>query len=65
MFLAKRELLASKIAAIGQSILRSCQRSPKPDGVKAQEAVHWIQKALHIIEQMKTDEIVTVKELKV
>lgn len=62
--LVDREILASKIATVGHSILRNCQRSPKSDGIKAQEAVHWIQKALFIIEQMKIDDAVTVKELR-
>lgn len=63
----QRELLAAKLLEIGKSILRgnSGEASGSGDGVKAQDAVRWMQKAYNVIEQL--DNIVTpgMAELKV
>lgn len=62
----QRELLASKILEIGQSMLKSVSRGPRDaDSAECQRAVQWIQKAFAMAEQLADTATPGVAELKV
>jgi hypothetical protein len=63
----QRELLAVKLLEIGKSILRANpgEANSTGDGVHAQDAVQWMQKAYNMIEQLGDSETAGMAELKV
>ncbi|KIM81848.1 hypothetical protein PILCRDRAFT_8503 [Piloderma croceum F 1598] len=64
--LGDRELLAAKLLEIGKSVLKasSGQANSTGDGVKAQDAVRWMQKAYYMIEQLDDSATPGIVELK-
>jgi hypothetical protein len=63
----QRELLAAKLLEIGKSVLKanSGEANGTGDGVKAQDAVRWMQKAYNMIEQLDDSATPGMVELKV